>query len=147
DWSVAVLSFDVDRFKGVNDSLGHGAGDALLVMIVERLQSLLRPGDTMSRLGGDEFVVVCEEVQDADQARHIAQRLSGAFSAPFVLGEREMFATASLGIALGRPPAATPESLMRDADAAMYRAKERGRARYELFDEDMRAQLLRRLDT
>jgi diguanylate cyclase (GGDEF)-like protein/PAS domain S-box-containing protein len=147
DWSVAVLFFDVDRFKVVNDSLGHGAGDALLVMIVERLQSLLRPGDTMSRLGGDEFVVVCEEVQGIGQARNLAQRLSGAFALPFVLGEREMFATASLGIALGRPPAATPESLMRDADAAMYRAKERGRSRYELFDEDMRAQLLRRLDT
>ncbi|MBV9284239.1 MAG: EAL domain-containing protein [Acidimicrobiia bacterium] len=147
DSSVAVLFFDVDRFKVVNDSLGHGAGDALLVLIVERLQSLLRPGDTMSRLGGDEFVVVCEEVFDIDQARHLARRLSGAFAAPFVLGEREMFATASLGIALGRPPAATPESLMRDADAAMYRAKERGRSRYEVFDEDMRAQVLRRLDT
>ncbi|MBV9040435.1 MAG: EAL domain-containing protein [Acidimicrobiia bacterium] len=147
DSSVAVLFFDVDRFKVVNDSLGHGAGDALLVLIVERLQSLLRPGDTMSRLGGDEFVVVCEEVFDIDQARHLARRLSGAFAAPFVLGEREMFATASLGIALGRPPAATPESLMRDADAAMYWAKERGRSRYEVFDEDMRAQVLRRLDT
>jgi diguanylate cyclase (GGDEF)-like protein/PAS domain S-box-containing protein len=147
DWSVAVLFFDVDRFKVVNDSLGHGAGDALLVLVVERLQGLLRPGDTMSRLGGDEFLVVCEEVDGLDKARHLAQRLSHAFSTPFVVGEREMFATASLGIALGRAPDATPDSLLRDADAAMYRAKERGRARYEVFDEDMRAQLLRRMDT
>jgi len=147
DWSVAVLFFDVDRFKVVNDSLGHSAGDALLVLVVERLQGLLRPGDTMARLGGDEFLVVCEEVDGVHQARNLADRLTRAFSTPFVLGEREMFATASLGIALGRAPGATPESLMRDADAAMYRAKERGKARYEVFDEDMRAQALRRLDT
>src|SRR4051794_17847863 len=93
DWSVAVLFFDVDRFKVVNDSLGHGAGDALLVLVVERLKSLLRPGDTMSRLGGDEFLVVCEEVDGLAQARHLADRLSDAFRAPFVLGDREMFAT------------------------------------------------------
>src|SRR5438270_7222760 len=147
DWSVAVLFFDVDRFKIVNDSLGHGAGDALLVLVVDRLQALLRPGDTMSRLGGDEFLIVCEEVDGLDQARHLAERLSGAFRAPFKLGEREMFATASMGIAVGRVPDATSESLLRDADAAMYKAKERGRARYEVFDEDMREQLLRRLDT
>ncbi|TMK84452.1 MAG: diguanylate cyclase, partial [Actinobacteria bacterium] len=114
---------------------------------MERLQGLLRPGDTMARLGGDEFLVVCEEVDGIQQARQLADRLSRAFGAPFVLGEREMFATASVGIALGRVPDATPESMLRDADAAMYRAKERGRARYEVFDEDMRAQALRRLDT
>jgi predicted signal transduction protein with EAL and GGDEF domain len=101
----------------------------------------------MARLGGDEFLVVCEEVNDLDQARHLAERLSAAFRAPFNLGEREMFATASMGIAVGRSPEATSESLLRDADAAMYKAKERGRARYEVFDEDMREQLLRRLDT
>src|SRR4051794_7957827 len=140
DWSVAVLFFDVDRFKVVNDSLGHSAGDALLVLIVDRMRALLRPGDTMARLGGDEFLVVCEEVDGLSQARHLAERLSHAFKLPFNLGEREMFATASTGIAVGRGPDATPESLLRDADAAMYRAKERGRARYEVFDEDMRSQ-------
>jgi diguanylate cyclase (GGDEF)-like protein/PAS domain S-box-containing protein len=147
EWSVAVLFFDVDRFKVVNDSLGHGAGDALLVLIVNRLRSLLRPGDTMARLGGDEFLVVCEEVDGLAQARQLAERLSQAFKEPFNLGEREMFATASMGIAVGTGADATPESMLRDADAAMYKAKERGRARYEVFDEDMRAQLLRRLDT
>jgi len=147
DWSVAVLFFDVDRFKVVNDSLGHSAGDALLVLIVDRLRSLLRPGDTMARLGGDEFLVVCEEVNGLGEARHLAERLSRAFKMPFNVGEREMFATASTGIAIGRGRDVSPESLLRDADAAMYRAKEKGRARYEVFDEDMRAQLLRRLDT
>jgi diguanylate cyclase len=147
DWSVAVLFFDVDRFKVVNDSLGHSVGDALLVLVVERLQSLLRPGDTMSRLGGDEFLLVCEEVHGLDQARHLADRLTEAFRSPFVVAGREMFATASVGIAVGRAPDASPDSLMRDADAAMYRAKERGRARYEVFDAEMRAQALRRLNT
>jgi len=147
DWSVAVLFFDVDRFKVVNDSLGHSAGDALLVLVVERLQSLLRPGDTMARFGGDEFLVVCEEVDGLDEARQLAERLSDAFTRPFVVSDREMFATASVGIAVGRSSDATPESLLRDADAAMYRAKERGRARHEVFDEDMRAQTMRRLDT
>jgi diguanylate cyclase len=147
DWSVAVLFFDVDRFKVVNDSLGHSVGDALLVLVVERLQSLLRPGDTMSRLGGDEFLLVCEEVHGLDQARHLADRLTEALRSPFVVAGREMFATASVGIAVGRAPDASPDSLMRDADAAMYRAKERGRARYEVFDAEMRAQALRRLNT
>src|SRR5438270_11529882 len=101
----------------------------------------------MARLGGDEFLVVCEEVDGIQQARQLADRLSRAFGAPFVLGEREMFATASVGIALGHTPDATPGSLVGDADAAMYRAKERGRARFEVFDEEMRAQAMRRLDT
>jgi diguanylate cyclase (GGDEF)-like protein len=147
DWSVGVLFFDLDRFKVVNDSLGHSAGDALLVLVVDRLRALLRPGDTMARLGGDEFLIVCEEIDGLTHARQLAERLTRALKPPFNLGEREVFATASMGIAVGRGPAATPESLLRDADAAMYRAKERGRARFEVFDEDMRAQAMRRLDT
>jgi diguanylate cyclase (GGDEF)-like protein/PAS domain S-box-containing protein len=147
DWSVGVLFFDLDRFKVVNDSLGHGAGDTLLALVVDRLHSIMRPGDTLARLGGDEFLIVCEEVNGLEPARQLAERLCHALQPPFVLGDREVFATASMGIAVGRAPAATPESLLRDADAAMYRAKERGRARYEVFDEDMRTQLMRRLDT
>jgi len=147
DWSVGVLFFDLDRFKVVNDSLGHGAGDALLVLVVDRLRALLRPGDTLARLGGDEFLIVCEEIEGLAHARQLAERLTSALKPSFNLSDREVFATASMGIAVGRGSGATPESLLRDADAAMYKAKERGRARYEVFDEDMRAQLMRRLDT
>src|SRR5207302_2626357 len=127
DWSVGVLFFDLDRFKVVNDSLGHGAGDALLVLVVDRLRALLRPGDTLARLGGDEFLIVCEEIDGLGHARQLAERLTSALKPPFNLGDREVFATASMGIAVGRGSAATPESLLRDADAAMYKAKERGR--------------------
>jgi diguanylate cyclase (GGDEF)-like protein/PAS domain S-box-containing protein len=136
---VALLFLDLDRFKVVNDSLGHDAGDELLIEAARRISRVLRPGDIVARLGGDEFVVVCRDVTDAQQASAIALRITTALeSTPIVLGNGELSITASVGVALSDGEAAHPESLLRDADAAMYRAKDLGRARLELFDESMR---------
>jgi diguanylate cyclase (GGDEF)-like protein/PAS domain S-box-containing protein len=143
---IAVALLDIDNFKLVNDSLGHSAGDELLRKVAPRLTDALRPGDTIGRLGGDEFVVLLEEVPDEHAAARIAERLVSAFEVPFELAAGEHFAKASLGIALAvgedeRQPAA----LIRDADAAMYQAKARGRARFEVFDGAMRARTVKRL--
>jgi diguanylate cyclase (GGDEF)-like protein len=136
---VALLFLDLDRFKVVNDSLGHDAGDELLIEAARRISGVLRPGDIVARLGGDEFVVVCRDVHDAKQASAIALRITTALeSTPIVLGTGALSITASVGVALSDGEAAHPESLLRDADAAMYRAKDLGRARLELFDESMR---------
>jgi diguanylate cyclase (GGDEF)-like protein/PAS domain S-box-containing protein len=144
---VALLFLDLDRFKTVNDTLGHDAGDALLIATAERIREGLRPADTVARLGGDEFVVLCEDVHDEHHAVSIAQRiLSVIESTPFVIGGVEVPTTASVGIALSPGgDAAHPEALLRDADAAMYRAKEHGRARLELFDESMRRRAAQRM--
>jgi len=143
--AAAVLFLDLDRFKLVNDSLGHDAGDQLLVAVARRIQSVLRPQDTAARFGGDEFVIVCEDVLAPEDAEHIADRVAEALRTPFALPDGETFLTASIGIAISRSDGDTPESLMRDADAAMYRAKERGKARYELFDEVLRERAAGRL--
>jgi len=143
---LAVLFCDLDRFKVVNDSLGHGAGDLLLVDVARRLEEVLRMGDTAARFGGDEFVILCEEVSGAHQAIAIAERVSEVLTAPFVLGEDEAFVRTSIGIAMASGPNARPEALLRDADAAMYRAKERGGGVYEVFDDEMRARAVRRLE-
>jgi len=143
--AVAVLFLDLDRFKVINDSLGHEIGDRLLVDLAVRLQEVLRPGDTVARFGGDEFTILCDDVDGERDAVVIAERVAEAVAAPFVLGETEAFLTASLGIAMAAGPSARPEALIRDADAAMYRAKELGKSRYELFDEDMRDRALERL--
>jgi diguanylate cyclase (GGDEF)-like protein/PAS domain S-box-containing protein len=138
---VAVLLCDVDRFKVVNDGLGHAAGDEALRIVAERLRAQVRPGDTVGRLGGDEFVVVCPDVSEVGSVVAIAERLGTAFAEPMRLLGTDLVVTASIGIALGQgagPDAAA--SLLRDADAAMYRAKDQGRARYELFDEASRSQ-------
>ncbi|MCZ7528108.1 MAG: diguanylate cyclase [Acidimicrobiia bacterium] len=148
--SVAVLFLDCDRFKVVNDSLGHDAGDELLVQLARRLQTVLRPGDTVARFGGDEFVVLCEDLTAASarqQAVEVAERLLEAIQQPFVLNGDESFLSASIGIALSGGPDEGPEALLRDADVAMYRAKDRGKGRWELFDEAMRATALARLET
>ena len=142
---AAVLFLDLDRFKLVNDSLGHDAGDQLLVAVARRVQSVLRPQDTAARFGGDEFVIVCEDIGQGDGAARIAERVAEVLAAPFALPDGETFLTASVGIALSRSPDDTPESLLRDADAAMYRAKERGKNRYELFDEVLRERASGRL--
>jgi diguanylate cyclase (GGDEF)-like protein/PAS domain S-box-containing protein len=142
---VAVVLLDLDNFKLVNDSLGHSAGDELLMQIAPRLQIALRPGDTIARLGGDEFVVLLEEIPDERAAAHVAERIVAAFELPFELSAGEHFAKASLGIAIAGAEGSEPANLIRDADAAMYQAKARGRARFEIFDRAMRARTVERL--
>jgi len=145
---LAVLFIDLDRFKLVNDSLGHEAGDHLLVEVASRLQSVLRSGDTAARFGGDEFTLVCEEVEDEAQAESIARRVLSVLAVPFLLADGPVHVTASVGIALSDGTvAARPEDLLRDADAALHRAKDLGKARYELFDERLRAHAVARLQT
>jgi diguanylate cyclase (GGDEF)-like protein len=146
---VAVLFFDLDRFKVVNDSLGHDAGDELLVALGQRLRGVVRPGDTVARFGGDEFTVLCEDLPAAGARSHatdVAQRLLHVIEQPFLLDGEEQYLSASIGISLAGPGTERPEALLRDADAAMYRAKERGKGRWELFDEVMRATALERLE-
>jgi diguanylate cyclase (GGDEF)-like protein/PAS domain S-box-containing protein len=134
DNKVGVIFLDLDRFKVVNDSLGHATGDQLLKAISERLLEALRPEDTVARFGGDEFVVLCEDVPDEATVRHVAQRIEATISSPTVISRREIFVTASIGVVVSGPNAASPETLLRDADAAMYGAKGQGRARIECFD-------------
>jgi diguanylate cyclase (GGDEF)-like protein/PAS domain S-box-containing protein len=134
---VAVLFIDLDRFKVINDSLGHSMGDELLKQAANRLRHPLRLGDTLGRLGGDEFLVVCERVQGEDGAVDIAERLIAQMSAPFLLGDAEVFVSASIGIALSSEQPVSAEALIRNADMAMYRAKEQGRSRHAVFEEDL----------
>ena len=141
----AALYLDLDRFKVVNDNLGHLVGDELLTAVSRRLESCLRQGDALARLGGDEFAILLNELGDANQANAIAFRIQEALSAPFSIGGREVFTSASIGIAFGHPKYKNPDEIMRDADTAMYHAKSRGKARHELFDADMHARELDRL--
>jgi diguanylate cyclase (GGDEF)-like protein/PAS domain S-box-containing protein len=134
DQRFAVLFLDLDRFKTVNDSLGHAVGDRLLIEIARRLERQMRPSDTVARLGGDEFAVIARGVRDGAGAAHIAERIQQALVAPFRIGEQEVFVTASIGIALPDDATVAAGSLLRDADLAMYRAKAAGRGRYEVFD-------------
>jgi diguanylate cyclase (GGDEF)-like protein/PAS domain S-box-containing protein len=145
---VGVLYVDLDHFKLINDSLGHHTGDELLRAVAPRLRSHIRPGDIVARFGGDEFGILVEHLSDEREAMVIADRVSTAFARPFQLGGVEHFITASVGIAVAKPSVreVDPDSLIRDADAAMYRAKEKGRARCELFDEEMRARAVQRLE-
>jgi diguanylate cyclase (GGDEF)-like protein/PAS domain S-box-containing protein len=135
----AVLFLDLDRFKIVNDSLGHLAGDALLVALAERLASCLRTDDTVARLGGDEFAILLDDIEDELEATRVVDRIQQALRNPFVLDGHEVFSTASIGITFGGPSDRRPEELLRDADTAMYRAKALGRDRHEIFDEAMHA--------
>jgi diguanylate cyclase (GGDEF)-like protein len=135
---VAVMFIDIDRFKWINDSLGHAAGDALLVAVARRLDSALRPRDVAARLGGDEFVVLCEHMPSEFAALERAERIQAALSVPFDIGDTEVWISTSIGIALTTDLDGHPKDLIRDADRAMYRAKARGKSRCELYDVDMR---------
>jgi diguanylate cyclase (GGDEF)-like protein/PAS domain S-box-containing protein len=146
---VGILFLDLDHFKLINDSLGHHAGDALLRAVAPRLRSHLRPGDIVARFGGDEFGILIDRLADEGEALAIADRVADAFTQPFSLDGVDHFVSASIGVAVSRPSEAQPvnaELLIRDADAAMYRAKEGGRARCVLFDAEMRASAMKRLE-
>ena len=145
DHMFAVLFLDLDRFKNINDSLGHTHGDLLLVAFAERLERTLRPVDTLARFGGDEFAILLSGMTDATDAVRVAQRIQDELSQPFVLDKNSAFATASIGIALSSSGYDRPEDILRDADIAMYRAKENGKARYEVFDHGMHARAVSRL--
>jgi diguanylate cyclase (GGDEF)-like protein/PAS domain S-box-containing protein len=142
---VAVLFMDLDGFKNVNDPLGHDVGDLLLTVVARRLERILRPEDTLARFGGDEFVVLLEEVESSEAAVLVAERITEELGRPFVLEGRRLFASASVGIGLGDARTKTPEYLLRDADTAMYRAKEE-HARYRVFDPAMYERAKRRLE-
>ena len=143
--AFAAVYLDLDRFKVVNDNLGHLVGDQLLEAVSRRLETCVRPGDALARLGGDEFAILLNELPDANQANVVAFRIQEALSAPFEIGGRVVFTSASIGIAFGNAEYNTPDEIMRDADTAMYHAKSHGKARHELFDADMHARELDRL--
>ncbi|HEX6938276.1 MAG TPA: PAS domain S-box protein [Longimicrobiales bacterium] len=141
----AVLFLDLDRFKVVNDSLGHLVGDRLLVAIARRLEECLRPADTVARLGGDEFGILLDAIRDGGDATRIADRVLHALERPFRLEGQDVYIGGSLGIAVSSPDYVRPEELLRDADIALYRAKARGRGRYEVFDTAMHEQIVGQL--
>jgi len=141
----ALLYLDLDRFKVVNDSLGHLVGDELLIAVSRRLETCLRQGDVLARLGGDEFAILLNGLQTEQQANVIAIRVQQTLSKPFSIGGREVFTTASIGIAFGLAQYGSPDEMMHDADTAMYQAKAHGKARHEVFDADMDARARDRL--
>jgi diguanylate cyclase (GGDEF)-like protein len=143
---VAVLLVDLDDFKVVNDSLGHGAGDRLLSGVAERLSRVLRPGDVIARFGGDEFTVLLPGIATEAYALQVARRLAEALREPLVLDGERRYVTASIGVSFSAPGEDDPHALLRDADAAMYRAKETGKSRCEVFDDSMRESALERLE-
>jgi diguanylate cyclase (GGDEF)-like protein/PAS domain S-box-containing protein len=142
---LAVLFLDLDDFKTVNDSLGHGEGDQLLISVAGRLREALRSGDTIARMGGDEFAVLVEEPSEAGTAMEVAERLLTMLQTPFRQGGKELFVHASVGVAMVTSAKETPEDLLRNADASMYMAKSRGKNRIEVFEPSMHAAALSRL--
>jgi diguanylate cyclase (GGDEF)-like protein/PAS domain S-box-containing protein len=154
DQLFAVLFLDLDGFKMINDSMGHLIGDQLLLGVASRLEKCLRSSDTVARLGetftvarlgGDEFTVLLDDIKDPGDAKRAAERMMKALVAPFILGGKEVFTSVSIGIALSNSAYEQAEDILRDADTAMYRAKSLGKARYEVFDADMRAKVMARL--
>ena len=145
DLLFALLFLDLDRFKLVNDSLGHGAGDKLLIAVAQKLKACVRPEDTVARLGGDEFAILLNDIADLSAAIHVAERIQKELSAPIRFGGHEVFTSASIGIALSSTGYERTEDILRDADIAMYRAKSQGQACYEVFDKAMHARALAHL--
>jgi diguanylate cyclase (GGDEF)-like protein/PAS domain S-box-containing protein len=154
DQLFAVLFMDLDGFKMINDSMGHLIGDQLLIGVANRLEKCLRSTDTVARLGetftvarlgGDEFTVLLDHIKDPGDAKRAADRMMKALALPFILGGKEVFTSVSIGIALSNSSYEQAEDILRDADTAMYRAKSLGKARYEVFDADMRASVMARL--
>jgi diguanylate cyclase (GGDEF)-like protein/PAS domain S-box-containing protein len=143
---VAVVFVDLDNFKVINDSLGHGAGDRLLTVVAERLAGVLREGDVVARFGGDEFTLLLRDVVDEAHALQICERLAAVLQPPVVLDGEQRFLTASFGLTVTGPRESSADELLRDADAAMYRAKAQGKARCELFDDALRSEVVERLD-
>jgi diguanylate cyclase (GGDEF)-like protein/PAS domain S-box-containing protein len=144
---LAVLYIDLDRFKIVNDSLGHRVGDAILLKMAERLTHHIRPADTLARLGGDEFVIVAENIVDQTTATELAKRIIEAGREPFQVGMEEFVCTLSVGVATTADSQRAAEDLLREADLALYRAKDRGRDRAEVFDEELQTKAVGRLVT
>jgi diguanylate cyclase (GGDEF)-like protein/PAS domain S-box-containing protein len=142
---VAVLFLDLDNFKIINDSLGHGTGDRLLVAVGERLRHCLRPEDTLARFGGDEFTILLEDIENPKDIIRVIERIEERFEEPFVLDGQEMFVTTSIGVAVGAAQVKVPEILLRDADIAMYRAKEEPTS-YRMFDPVMHEEALARME-
>ncbi|MBI2889312.1 MAG: EAL domain-containing protein [Nitrospirae bacterium] len=146
DYMFAVVFLDLDRFKVVNDSLGHMVGDQLLVAVARRLERCLRPGDTVARLGGDEFGILLDDIGDVKDATRVVERIQNQLAHPLRLKEQEVFTSASIGIALSAGGYERPEELLRDADTAMYRAKALGKARHEVFDKGMHEHAVAQLE-
>jgi diguanylate cyclase (GGDEF)-like protein/PAS domain S-box-containing protein len=146
EYCFAVVFLDLDRFKAVNDELGHAAGDELLAQMAKRLQACLREGDTLARQGGDEFTILLDDVKGPGDAHAVSDRIHQATAQPFEISGHEVFATASIGIALSTRAYSRPEDLLLDADTAMYRAKAQGRARSVVFDPSMRERAPQLLD-
>ncbi len=142
--ATAVLFLDLDRFKVLNDSLGHDAGDHLLVQVARRLRGCLRPVDTVARLGGDEFVILFEDLPSANEALRVAERIFESMKEPFPIHDQDVFTTCSMGLALCTLADTIPSELVRDSEVAMYRAKAKGEGSIEIFDPSMNAQALAR---
>ena len=144
--ALAVLFLDLDRFKVINDSLGHDVGDQLLVAVARRLGGCIRQEDTLARLGGDEFVILLEDPASVERTTAVAERMLAELGGPFTVSGRELFITTSIGIVFSQSPQDRPSALLRDADVALYRAKSKGKACYEIFDEQMNAHAVERLE-
>jgi diguanylate cyclase (GGDEF)-like protein/PAS domain S-box-containing protein len=143
---VSLLFIDLDRFKAVNDSLGHDVGDNLLIAVSGRLQELMRDSDTVARLGGDEFVILAEDIESDGEALALAERVLHAMKEPFAVGSSEVALLASVGVSVTHDPESDPESMLREADTAMYRAKNAGGRSLELFDEQLRQEVSAHLE-
>jgi len=143
---VALLFIDLDRFKAINDNLGHAVGDHLLVSVSERLAEMMRDSDTIARMGGDEFVVLAEDLDSDSEALAVAERVVHTLEEPFEVGSTEVAMLASVGVSVSHDPEANPEDLLREADVAMYRAKRAGGRRLELFDERLRQEVNTQLE-